>query len=287
MKFVHIPEFIPGISPLDAMNVYASFGTIPKYLEIYDGQKDFLSNILGKVLNKDAYLYEEVRFLLKEEIGAGTTYFSILQTIALGETKLGGIAKRLGVPSNHLSRYLLKLIELDILEKEVPVTEKNPLKSKLGRYRIKDKFVQFWFRYVYRNSSLLEIGQTQYVMEEIQETFNQRFVAFAFEDYVKEVLLENPMQYLGFVPLKIGRWWNNKEEIDLVALGDEKIAWIECKWQNRLIGYEVYQALVEKSELVNVPLQKEYLIFSKSGFKESLVNTENVKLYTYPLSLFS
>lgn len=282
MKFRHIQDFIPGISALDAMNIYTSFGTIPKYLELYDQQKDFFSNLEQNILNKDAYLYEEGRFLLKEELGSGPTYFSILQTIALGETKLGAIAKRLQVPSNHLSRYLLKLIEMGILEKETPVTEKNPLTCKLGRYRICDQFVQFWFRYVYRNASLLEIGQIRYVMEEIRDTFNRRFVARAYEDVVKEIILEKPEKYLGFIPLKIGRWWNNKEEIDLVAFNDEKLACIECKWQNRPIGYDVYQKLVEKAQLIESTLPHNYLIFSKSGFKDSLLNVKNVKLYAYP-----
>ncbi|ETR73077.1 MAG: ATPase [Candidatus Magnetoglobus multicellularis str. Araruama] len=281
MKFENIKDFIPQISPEDAMRVYASFGTVPKYLEMYDNKLDFMNNISNNILNKNAYLYQEVKFLLKEEKGDGPTYFSLLQTISMGERKLGNIAKKLQIPSNHLTRYLMKLMDLNIIEKEVPVTESNPLKSKLGRYRIIDKFVDFWFYYVYKNSSMLEIGQCSYVLEEIEKTFNQRFVSFVFEDYAKECLIENPMKYLGFVPLKIGRWWNKNSEIDLVAIGDNNIALIECKWQNQPVGIHTYQDIVKKTQYIQTSLPVTYVFFAKKGFHNSLKDIPDLKTYSY------
>lgn len=281
MKFAQIKDFIPGLSPEDRMRVFASFGTIPKYLELYDHHMSFWDNIKNNILHKDAYLYQEIRFLLKEEIGEITTYFSILQTMARGEAKLGNIAKRLEVSSSHLSRYMQKLMDLDLIFKEVPITEKNPAKSRLGRYFFKDKFLAFWFHYVFKNSSLLEIGQTEPVMEEIKSTFNEKFVAYAFEDYAREEILNDPLTLLGFVPEKIGRWWKNKQEIDLIAIGQRQIAFIECKWRNQLVGYEVYRDLLNKSQLINTSLEPIYVIFSKNGFKPGLQNIEGLKCITF------
>jgi len=281
MKFENIKAFIPTICSEDAMNVYASFGTVPKYLEIYDENIDFLNNIEHCILNKDAYLYQEVKYLLKEEKGDGPTYFSILQTIAMGEQKIGNIAKRIQMQSNHLTRYLIKLIDLDIIEREVPVTENNPLKSKLGRYRIKNQFIKFWFYYVYKNASMLEIGQCAYVIDEITKTFNQRFVSFVFEDYAKEFLMENPMQYLGFVPLKIGRWWSKNAEIDLLAIGEKNMALIECKWESHPVDIHTYQNIVRKRQYINLSLPVSYIIFSKSGIHSSLKNLTDLKTYSY------
>ncbi|MBF0449789.1 MAG: ATP-binding protein [Candidatus Magnetomorum sp.] len=281
MKFINIKDFIPSISLEDAIRIYASFGTVPKYLELYDEHLDFMENIQQSILNKDAYLYQEVKYLLKEEKGDGPTYFSIIQTIAMGEKKIGNIAKRLQMPSNHLTRYLMKLIDLDIIEKEVPITEKNPLKSKLGRYRIIDRFIDFWFFYVYKNTSLLEIGQYRYVLDEIEKTFNQRFVSFAFEDYVKELIMENPMQYLGFVPLKMGRWWSKNAEIDLVAIGEDSIALIECKWQNQPVDIHTYQEMIQKSQYIEHSTPLTFILFSKNGFHSSLKDIPNLRTYSY------
>ena len=223
MAFKYIKTFLPSLSAEDQFKVFASFGTIPKYLELYDENKSFMENVKDNILDKNAFLYSEGNFLLKHELHDVSTYFSILETISKGESKIGHIASKLQVNSTYLTRYLNKLIDLDILVKETPVTESNPLKSKMGRYKFKDKFLNFWFYYVYKNYNLLEINQVDAVLNEIKMNFNDRFVAFAYEDFIVEDIMQNPMHYLSFTPTKIGRWWNKHEEIDVVAMNDTQI----------------------------------------------------------------
>jgi len=271
LKFDHIKSFIPNISKEDEMRVFASFGTIPKYLESYDPKKTFLQNIEEKILDKNSFLYQEGSFLLKQELNEVATYFSILETISKGETKIGNIASRLQLSPTYLTRYLSRLIDLDILIKEIPVTEKNPLKSKMGRYRFKDKFLNFWFFYVYKNYNYLEIAETQSVLKEIELNFNDRFVSFAFEEYVLEKILQNPKKILGFTPCKIGRWWNKNEEIDIVAYDEQNIAFIECKWQNSVNREFELNRLIKKSTHLNHNLKESFFIFTKDDFLRSTV----------------
>ena len=91
-----------------------------------------------------------------------------------------------------------------------------------------------------------------------------------------ELILDDPVKYLGFTPMKIGRWWNNQEEIDLVAIGKEKAAFIECKWQSQKVGHKVLLELLRKAELVEIDptLAKVMVVFSKSGFKEGVEKAE-------------
>lgn len=270
----YIHDFVPNLSSEEFMNIYASFGTIPKYLEMYQKDKSFKENINEVLLNKNSFLYNEGYFLLKQEINDVSTYFSILEAISKGATKLGNISKMLEMQSSQLTRYIEKLIALGFVDKEIPVTEKNPLKSKLGRYRFKDNFLKFWFFYVYKNYRYLEIDLHDYVLKEIEINFNDNFVSFAYEDFVQEQILRDPIKYLGFVPLKIGRWWNNKEEIDLVAFDETNMAFIECKWRNKKVNKSVFGALKIKSELIDVSLKKSYVIFSKTGCSEALENED-------------
>ena len=215
----HIHDFIPNLTQEEFMNIYASFGTIPKYLELYQAEKSFEANVNEVILDKSSFMYNEGFFLLKQEINDLSTYFSILEAISKGATKLGNIASMLEMNASQLTKYIQKLIELGYIDKEVPITEKNPLKSKSSRYRFRDNFLKFWFFYVYKNYRYLEIDLNEYVLKEIAKNFNDNFVSFAYEDFVQEQILRDPLKYLGFVPLKIGRWWNAKEEIDLVAFG--------------------------------------------------------------------
>jgi len=266
IKFKYLSEFLPNVNKLDLMNVYASFGTIPKYLLMYDKDKNFMENLKENILDKNSFLYSEGYFLLKQELNDTSNYFSILESISKGNTKIGSIASSIGVYSSYLPKYLNKLIELDIIQKEIPITETNPLKSKLGRYKIKDKFLNFWFYYVYKNYNYLELGQVDIVLDEIEKNFNDRFVSFAFEDYIFEEILYNPKKYLSFIPKKIGRWWNNKEEIDLVAFDDENIVFIECKWQNNVNIESIKNRLIQKSSLIKHNKKPFYLVITKKDY---------------------
>lgn len=269
IKFKYISDFIPSISKLEQMYIYSSFGTIPKYLNEYDNNLSFMKNVEKKILNKNSYLYSEGNFLLKDEISEPASFFSILKSISLGNRKIGHIGSSLGVSSSYLSKYMQKLIDLDIVEKQIPITEKNPHKSKSGLYKIKDKFLNFWFYYVYKNYNYLEIEQTKYVLEEIETNFNDRFVSFAFEDYVIEDILDNPKKYLDFVPLKVGHWWNNKEEIDVVAFDDRNIAFIECKWQNSVNVEQVKTKLIQKAKDLHEDKNPFYLVITKKDYLET------------------
>jgi AAA+ ATPase superfamily predicted ATPase len=266
LAFHYITEFVPSLDRESQMNLFASFGTVPKYLELYDEKESFFENIQKRILDKNAFLYSEGSFLLKQELGDVSTYFSILETISKGETKVGSIASALQVPATYITRYLSKLIDLDILLKEVPVTETNPLKSKMGRYKFKDRFLNFWFYYVYKNYNHLEIGQSDTVLDAIKMNFNERFVSFAFEDFVMEDILYNPYKYMDFIPKKIGRWWNKNEEIDIVAMDDENICFIECKWQNSVNKERVLHQLIKKSKLVKHGLREQFLVVSREMY---------------------
>jgi hypothetical protein len=204
--------------------------------------------------------------LLKEEISDSASYFSILKSIANGNRKIGAIASSLEVNSSYLSKYMLKLIELDIVEKEIPITEKNPSKSKFGLYRIKDKFLHFWFFYVYKHYNSLEIGQTGPVLGEIASNFNDKFVFFAFEDMVLEDITRDYSRYCDFVPTKIGRWWNNKSEIDIVAFNEDNILFVECKWQNSVNKERVRNKLIEKAKDLVGNKEAFYLVVTKEDY---------------------
>lgn len=179
---------------------------------------------------------------------------------------MGFIASNLSVHSSYLPQYINRLIELDFITKEVPITEKNPLKSKLGQYKIKDKFINFCFYYVYKNYNYLEINQTKAVLDEIKTNFNDRFVSFAFEDFTYEQILQNPKKHLGFTPLKLGRWWNNQEKIDLVAMDEQNIAFIECKWQNSVDKTKVLRQLKLKSKCIKHDKNEKFLVFTKEDY---------------------
>lgn len=270
ITFEYYKDFFENKSKKERIEFYSITGGIPKYILEFDKTESPLWNIENNIFNKDNFLYSEPKFLLQEEINDLSRYFSILNSIASGNTKLSSICSNLELNSNGITPYITKLMDLDILEKEVPVTE-NLENSKKGLYKIKDNYLKFWFSYVYPYQSYLEIENLTYPLDKIKNEFNL-WVSKIYEELARETLFSNLQ--IPFPIKKLGRWWNNNEEIDIVALGDKDIIFGECKWSNKKVGLSVLFSLKEKSKKVNWNnnSRKEYFIlFSKEGFSEDLI----------------
>ena len=136
IPFSFYSEFFPGKSRRELVEFYAVTGGVPKYIELFRDADDIYAAIEQNVLQRSSFLYDEPNFLLRNEVAEVGSYFSIIKAIAAGNRKLGSIASVLEQKQSNLSKYLKTLIDLDILEREVPVTEEAPEKSKRGLYKI-------------------------------------------------------------------------------------------------------------------------------------------------------
>jgi len=264
ITFTHMKDFFPHKTENERIELYAILYGIPKYLEMFEECTDIYTSIEKNILDPNAYLYNEPQFILQNEVNEPGTYFSILEIIAKGDHKIGNIAGKLNKNVQNITSFLSKLVELDIIYKDVPVTEANPSKSKKGLYFIKDNFFRFWFHYVLPYKSQLEMGNSAYVLKKIEENFNG-YVAKTYEDLAIQYILEN------YDVLKCGRWWDKSHEIDAVAVSDDHLLAAECKYRNSKVGIDVLEALKEKVKHIETTLPvKKYILFSKSGFTEEL-----------------
>jgi len=276
VSFKYFHNFFPHVSDEKLIELYSVIGGIPKYIEIFNPQKNVFENIKEHILEKKGYLYAEPRFILSEEVSETTTYFSILKTIASGRHKMGNIASRLMTSTQNLTGYFNMLIDLGILERRVPVTEAMPEKSKMGLYFIKDNFFRFWFRYVFANQNYLEMENTDYVFRKVKDEFDE-FVSLTFEDIAANIFFDQKViRSLPFEPEKWGRWWDRKNEIDLVAINssEKKALFIECKWSKRHVDIDVLTDLKNKASQVDWfkdEREDYFAIISKKGFTKRLV----------------
>ena len=256
--------------------MYAVTGGVPKYIESLREEKDIYSAIKKYVLNPSSYLYDEPHFLLQQEVTEIGSYFSLIKTIAAGNSKLSAIATALELPQTRLTKYLKTLIDLDILEREVPITEENPDKSKKGLYRIKDNFIKFWFAFIYPNLSFLESGNNEIVMKKIEKGFVSGQVSFVYEDVCRHKMWKmNADEVWPFTFSKIGRYWDNNTEIDIAALDPDGKNLIlgECKYWKEPVGIKILADLEEKAKKVawNKSNRKTwFVLFSTGGFTPEL-----------------
>lgn len=256
--------------------MYAVTGGIPKYIHSFAEKKEIYDAIQSAVLNKSSYLYDEPHFLLQQEITEIGSYFSIIKAIAAGNSKLSAIASLLEIKATSLTKYLKTLIDLDILEREVPVTEENPKKSKKGLYKIKDNYIRFWFAFIYPNLSFIESGNPRIVMNKIKKSFISNQVSFVYEDVCREKMWE--MNTDGAWPFnftKIGRYWDSHVEIDVAALDTEGNNLIlgECKYWKEPVDVNVLHDLERKALHINWNKNTRktwYVLFSANGFTPKL-----------------
>ncbi len=277
----HLFSFFPNYNILDIVETYGVIDTIPGYLALFDPSQSVIENVSKKILSKGEFLYEEPLILLREELRDPSNYTSILSAIAGGLNSFNELYQKSGLDKSLLSKYLYILEQLNLIEKIFTIEDsfKKKLKSK-GLYKIKDNFIDFWFRFVYLNQQLLELNKKKEVIEIIQRDFST-YMGNKFEQFIFETLLTRPILKYS----QIGKWWQKDVEIDLIAENEKTLTatFIECKWQEQVDAKRIIQQLEKKAE--NYSWNKNnrinnFMIFAKS-FKSKTVVNLNEKIFLY------
>lgn len=204
----------------DLLALWTITGGVARYIEqLMNNRCTNTNKMLHYVCSSgDSFFIDEGRSILIQEFGKQYgTYFSILDQIAHGDVTESEIESSLGVKSLGGQ---LKLLEdkYNIIKKKRPVGAKEG--SQTVRYEIQDNFFRFWFRYIHRNASLIEI-QNLPALEQIMVNDYQTFSGIALERWFRKKMMES-LRYKT-----IGGWWqfgvNNKGnnddfEIDIVAV---------------------------------------------------------------------
>lgn len=273
LQFKDARLFYPSFPFEDQVRAYAVYGGTPAYLHTIQSQQSLKDNILDGILTRGSFLYDEVRFVLQQELREPRNYFAILQAIAAGKTRLNEIKQATGIEG--ATAYLDTLQQLHLVERIVPVTETQPQKSRRGIYRLKDQYLRFWFRYVHTNRSQLERGAAQIILENQVLPEIDHFASLTFEEVCQQFFWQSGLSgKLPFVPTNIGSWWNANEEVDLVILGEKDAILVECKWTSKPVGVDILAELERKSDLVRPELENRQIRFalcSRSGFTSQLI----------------
>lgn len=188
-------HFHPAWSIEKRVLTFGLLGGMPAYLRRFRDDRSIEDNLMREILRPEGYLFDEVAFLLRTELSNPATYNSILAAIAGGADKVGDIALVVGVDSTTANKYLHTLRELRLVERMIPLTDPNPLRSRRGTYRIADRFVAFHFRHVQPNLSLIQADRgarvyEQYIKPDLGRLFDEARVDFVIEHLAREAACE-------------------------------------------------------------------------------------------------
>jgi len=282
LPFYSYFEFYPKNKIEKNIEFYAITGGIPFYMEKFSENRSTFENVKKEIASKNGRLFEEIDFLLREEFREPEVYKKIIEAISFGNSRTVNISNYTGISANKLWKYLNSLINLRIVGKDCPITEKK-IKTKKTIYFIKDNFFDFYMAFVEPFKSDLMIDELFDFENNFKKNFNQ-FVGKKFEKLVREELVRIIFRNrFG----KFGRWWQKDKEIDVVALNEleKKILFVECKWKNKVHVDDILSKLIEKAKDVrwyNEKREEFFCIFAKS-FKRKIEEFKGRKVYCFDL----
>ena len=273
--------FFPRYSPRERIEAYAILGGMPSYLEQFDPDRDIEDNLLATALRRNTYLNEEPDWLLLEDLRRDVTYGSILRAIATGERRPSDIARAIGKQSaQDVSAQLEALLSLELIRREVPITERRQPRSRTSLYFLADHYLAFWYRYVDPGRSLIAQGLGERVLARIRASFHEHVARPPFEEVCRQFLwraytaraLPPDLHFDA-----VGTWWNGRHEIDVVAMEANATTLVgSCKWTNARVGLRELQALRQAAaagaDRLNPAPSCWFALFSREGFEADLVS---------------
>jgi len=261
LKFNDSCLFFPNAMNFKERVVYYSIlGGMPAYLLEFDFKKSLRDNLIENIARKNKFLYQDVLFTLKEELKEPKNYFSILYSIAKGNSRAGQIVNDTGLEKAFVSKYMSILTDLQLIERRVPITEKNSARSRNGIYLLKDNFFKFWFKFIFENQEYIEQEkQEKLVDEKILPELNS-FAGRIFEEVALSEMIRSG-RYKNYV---FGRWWDKNMEVDIVGID---------RSNKRLLVGEVKFKKLAKNEMnvIKWGLKEKAQKINRVGFEQKFV----------------
>lgn len=270
--------FHPDLSAEDNSLIYGITGGVPHYINKLDVKDSVDEALLSNFFDRSSYLYEEPGNLLKQELREPAVYNAIIKAIAEGASRMNDIRTKVGEENSVVSKYLKTLMELGIVKKETPISEKAGKKT---IYLLADNFFRFWYRFVPANMSAIDSGRIAKIYPHAVKQYLPDYMGLIFEKMCRDYLL----YYSDNLPVElseIGQWWGtdpNKKmqiQIDIVGTPVEGRDYIigSCKYRNEKIGVDELELIREYAAAFGKGSTYHYYIFSKGGFTDGLLQAE-------------
>lgn len=274
LNYREITASHPELEASDQALLYGVTGGIPHYINKLEVEDNLDDAILENLFNTSSHLFEEPENLLKQELREPSVYNSVIAAIAGGASRVNEISTKAGLESGTCIKYLKVLLDLGIVKKETPITEKQGRKT---IYMIADNFFRFWYRFVPRNMSVISAGRIRQVYDRAVKQHYSDYIGLIFEKMCQDYLLYYA-QDLHILLGEIGQWWGTdsvtrKEvQIDIIGAPVEGKEYLiaSCKYKNEKIGVDELELLKRYASVFHKGEKYYYYIFSKGGFTPAL-----------------
>lgn len=282
LDYLDAAKILPkNISAFDKMKYYCCLGGVPEYLGLVDENLDFEENIRKIFLRKDAPLFNEPPAIFLDELREPEFYNSILFALAKGSQRINEIVAETGESSTKVNKYLLTLLQMQIVNRDIPFGEENK-SSRKGIYTINSKALAFWFRFVLPNRTDIATGKTvlENLSMEVEEYISGKLYEQVCMQYMTRKNKQGMLPFLGSV--LSGYWGSLKEYSDakIVAANqrNRQILFAEYKRNYSESGEQLVARLRKNEKLFTEYWERYDMLFSVEPFPREIRNLENMKL---------
>lgn len=287
--YLEAAEFVPDYSAEDKAIIYGITGGVAKYLAMIDPRGSADDNIKAQFFNTDGYLYDEPRNLLAQEFTDVALVNNVIEQIASGSNTVNEISQKIGQNSSTVLYALDKLIQVGLITKKKCITEEKNRKK--TQYVLKDQMFRFWYAFIPKATSIIEIGQGDLYFDRVVKPQIHNYMGSVFEEMCRYYTLkEGICGAFGNTLTEVGTWWGTEillrgsekvqqsADIDVVGISElDKTAVLgECKFKKEKIDKNVYDTLLRRSAVISGKYRIiRFLFFSLSGYTSWFDSIQN------------
>ncbi len=269
--FLEMVNRFPGSTTEECITIYSILGGVPGYLDLWNPSETVKENIIRLMLLPGGPLRKEAARFLKTSLRELPFYNTILSVLAEDEPKLNYLYNRTGFSRAKISVYIKNLIQIDVAEKYFSFEPKKKEYVMKGLYGISDRFLHFWYKFIFPNSSALECEAAEQFYENYIENKLYEFVEQTYISVCKEFLVL--MGQYGKLPGTFDQpesFYGKEGVIPIVLTGkDGKLLVAQCKWSAEPMTGTDFEDLLKRTEQLGQEADYYYL-FSKEGFRSEL-----------------
>ena len=180
LSYIDAAEFYPKLSVYDKVAFYSVFGGSPYINEFIDNSKSLKENIIDSLLNQSHSVFNYVNNLLISDFNNVSGAERVLSALGNGKKRYSEIESQLRMEKNGLlSKLMMPLLNMEIVTKNYPIN--RPDDNKKVYYEINDNILRFYYTYIYKNKSALQVIGPHAFYEEYIEPSLITFISHRFE----------------------------------------------------------------------------------------------------------
>ena len=271
-----------------AVEYFSILGGIGKDIEL-----DYFDDVFSMVESNFVENFSKFQALVSPSYLLESPYREILMAVARGDGKLYSVLRKAKVSESLGEKIVQELVSLNVLKvetsRESPLRNhpKHKLKKEQRSYRVQDKlrfvqpFMRFWFGFVTYYKNDLALGKGDAFLDNFEKHYD-RLRSLVYEQLCDALLVQYYEVHSTIIDS--GSFWNIHSEFDILAVSqDKKVILGECKYKDRKVCKNELTKLKAKALESGIKVDV-YALFSKSGFSNELLQTQDKNLLLFDLN---